>query len=116
MIREITPGTSGQTFDQLTIKFDLEVEKGMWIAAKCYAGPTQVAHTTPVYISVNNGGFHNEGTILDYLALNEKYLVELEDELNEPSEHANQRAWWYKKGLKQRIEDTRKIINSLKEK
>lgn len=116
VIREITPGSSGQTSENLTLNFDLEIEKGIWIAARCYAGPNQVAHTTPVYVSVNNGGFRNEETIQDYLALNEKYLVELEDELNEPSEHANQRAWWYKKGLKERIENSRKIINSLKAK
>ena len=116
VIREIVPGGSDQTAEHLTIKLELEIEKGIWIAARCYAGPTQVAHTTPIYISVNNGGFRNEETILDYLALNEKYLVELDDELNEPSEHVNQRAWWYKKGLKQRIENARKIIHSLKEK
>ncbi|MCK5368081.1 MAG: CehA/McbA family metallohydrolase, partial [Cyclobacteriaceae bacterium] len=115
VIKEITPGSPGQTSENLTINLDLKIEKGIWIAARCYAGPNQIAHTTPVYISVNNGGFKNDETLQDYLALNEKYLVELEDELNEPSERANQRAWWYKKGLKQRIENTRKIINSLKE-
>jgi len=115
VIKEITPGSPGQTSGNLTINFDLEIEKGIWIAARCYAGTNQIAHTTPVYISVNNGGFRNEVTILDYLALNEKYLLELEDVLKEPSERANQRAWWYKKGLKQRIENTRKIISLLKE-
>ena len=115
VIKEITPDNSDQTAEHLTINLDLEIEKGIWIAARCYAGPNQVAHTTPVYISVNNSGFKNDETLQDYLALNEKYLVELEDELNETSEHTNQRAWWYKKGLKQRIENTRKIINSLKE-
>jgi hypothetical protein len=114
VINEIVPGGSDQTPEHLTINYDLKIEKGIWIAARCFAGPTQVAHTTPVYISVGDSGFHNEETMDDYLTLNEKYLVELEDELNEPSEHVNQRAWWYKKGLKKRIENTRKIINSLK--
>jgi len=116
VIHEISPGELDQNSEHLTLEFDLKVEKGIWIAARCYAGPSQVAHTTPIYISIDNKGFQNEETLQDYLKLNEKYLNDLESELEEPSEHMNQRAWWYKKGLKQRIEHTRKIINSLKEK
>ena len=114
VIREVIPAGKGQTSEQLSLDFDLKIEKGIWIAARCFAGPTQVAHTTPVYITINDGGFQNEATKQDYLELNEKYLLELENELNEPNEQVNQRAWWYKKGLKQRIENTRKIIESLK--
>ncbi len=116
VIQEISPGELDQNAEHLTLEFDLKVEKGIWIAARCYAGPSQVAHTTPVYISIDNKGFHNEGTLQDYLKLNEKYLNDLESELEAPSEHMNQRAWWYKKGLKQRIERTREIINSFEEK
>ena len=58
----------------------------------------------------------NEETLQDYLNLNEKYLSELENELEEPSEQISRRAWWYKKGLKERIEHTRAVINSLREK
>ncbi len=114
VIKEVIPNGKNQTLEQLMLNVDLEIEKGIWIAARCYAGPTQVAHTTPVYISVDNSGFHNEETMGDYLSLNEKYLNELEDELAEPNDQVNQRAWWYKKGLKERIENTRKIIEKLK--
>lgn len=116
VIKEIIPNNSDQTHNQLTLDFDLKIEKGVWIAARCYAGPNQVAHTTPIYIDINNNGFHNEETLQEYLSLNEKYLDALEKELDQPSEKALERAWWYKKGLKERIENTRKIILNLRNK
>lgn len=116
VIKEIIPGIANQTSGNLVLDFDFDVENGIWIAARCFAGPNQIAHTTPVYVTLNDNGFQNEESMDEYLALNEKYLQELEQELIEPNENVNQRAWWYKKGLKQRIEDTRKIINSIKEK
>ena len=116
VVREVIPNGKDQSLDNLMLNFEMKIEKGVWIAARCFAGPTQVAHTTPVYVSVDNNGFQNEETLQDYLALNEKYLDELEDELAEPNDRVNRRAWWYKKGLKQRIDDTRMIINSLKAK
>jgi hypothetical protein len=116
VIKEISPTHPGQNFENLTLDFDFKVNTGMWIAARCYAGPNQVAHTTPVYLTIGNQGFHNPETLLHYLSESEKYLLELEEALKEPHEHVNQRAWWYKKGLKQRIEQTRKIIDTLKNK
>lgn len=116
VIAEIEPGKSGQSNEKLSIDMEFQIDKGQWIAARCYAGLTQAAHTTPVYVTINNQGFHNPDTMEEYLALNEKYLEELEAELEEPHEYANRRAWWYKKGLKKRIEDTRKVISQLKEK
>lgn len=116
VIQEIIPGDLNQNAEYLSLKIDLKIEKGLWIAARCYAGPSQVAHTTPVYISIDNNGFHNDETLHRYLELNEKYLNELEKELEKPSERFFERAWWYKNGLKERIEHTREIINSLKEK
>lgn len=116
VIKKIVPDNKDQNSENLNLKFDFEIKKGTWIAARCFAGPNQVAHTTPVYVTINDNGFHNRETMEDYLALNEKYLEELENELEEPNEQVNQRAWWYKKGLKERIEATRKIIDSLKSK
>ena len=116
VIKEMIPDNSDQSSEKLTLKFELEIKKGIWISARCYAGPNQVAHTTPVYITIDNNGFHNEKTLQDYLALNEEYLIELEEKLEEPSEQITRRVWWYKKGLKERIERTREKINILKEK
>ena len=116
VIKTITPESKGQSDENLTFDFDLEIEQGMWIAARCFAGPNQIAHSSPIYITINDNGFHNQETMQEYLGLNEKYLQELEKELIEPNESVNQRAWWYKKGLKERIEMTREIINILKSK
>ncbi len=116
VIREVQSRGQNQTTEKLTLDFDLEIDRGLWIAARCYAGPTQVAHTTPVYISVDDHGFLNRESLDRYLELNEKYLKELEEVLKEPDDQVNQRAWWYKKGLKLRIEQTREVINSLKTK
>ncbi|MEQ9582250.1 MAG: hypothetical protein RIM68_08810, partial [Arenibacter sp.] len=105
-----------QSLENMELNFDLEVGKGIWIAARCFAGPNQVAHTTPIYITVNDGGFHNPETFDDYLSLNEKYLDELETELEQPNDRVDMRAWWYRDPLKQRIAETRKIIETLREK
>lgn len=116
VIKQITVGEDQQSLENLKIDFDLDIKKGMWVTARCYAGPTQIAHTTPVYITVNNEGFHNSNTMKDYLKLNERYLQELELELVEPNVRAFQRAWSYKKRLEKRIEETRLIMDSLKKK
>jgi hypothetical protein len=41
------------------VELDVTASHGMWIAARCDGGRLQVAHTTPVYVTVNGGGFHN---------------------------------------------------------
>ena len=57
VLKEITPNGDVQSLENMELNFDLEVEKGTWIAARCFAGPNQVAHTTPIYITVNDGVF-----------------------------------------------------------
>lgn len=110
------PDDAGQSTDHLSIRMELPLEQGIWTAARCYAGPNQAAHTTPVYVTINGGGFLNPETYDTYLKLNEKYLDELEAELTSPSENIEYRAYWYRKGLKSRIENTRRIIEKLKDK
>src|SRR6185437_2126553 len=44
------------------VEFDLAPAHGIWIAAKCEGGPGKLAHTTPVYVTVNGGGFYNPET------------------------------------------------------
>ena len=116
VIKEIVPNGQDQSNENLSLEFDLKIDQGMWIAARCFAGPTQVAHTTPVYVTIEGDGFHNRESMQDYLALNEKYLKELEQEIDNPDQPVNKGAWWYKKGLRKRIEETRKIISTLKSK
>lgn len=116
VLKQVIPDGDEQTLENMELNFDLEIKDGIWIAARCFAGPTQVAHTTPIYINVENNGFHNPETLQEYLTLNEKYLDDLEKELEEPNDRVDKRAWWYRDGLQQRIEETRMAIESLREK
>ncbi len=114
VIGSATPADGGQSSEHLYIQMELPVEQGIWIAARCFAGLNQAAHTTPVYVTINGNGFENPETCASYLELNEKYLNELEAELDAPNENLEYRAYWYKKGLQSRIETTRKVIEQLK--
>ena len=114
VIASVAPGKAGQSADHLSIHMDLPVNNGIWIAARCYAGPNQAAHTTPVYVTVGGKGFGNPETHEKYLELNEQYLDELEAELEAPHDNLEYRAYWYKKGLKERIDHTRQVIEKLK--
>ena len=67
-------GAAGMNSAHLSVKLELPVDHGIWIAAKCEAGKAQVAHTTPVYVTVNGGGFQNPDTARHYLELSEQYL------------------------------------------
>jgi hypothetical protein len=116
VIASATPGDAGQSADHLSIQMDLPVDQGIWIAARCYAGPNQAAHTTPIYVTINGNGFLNPETCDNYLELNEKYLDELEAELDTPHENLEYRAYWYRKGLKSRIATTRQVIEKLRNK
>ena len=69
---------------------NFKVDQGIWIAARCNAGPAQVAHTTPIYITIGDGGFYNTKTIQQNLDTCEKYLKESYRLGNLPSlEHLN---------------------------
>ena len=70
--------------ERLAIETEIPLEHGIWVAARCQAGPGQMAHTTPVYVEVDGGGFHNPETVLSRLELSERYLDEIEAELENP--------------------------------
>ena len=115
VLGRITKSEPGQSAGRLTLKIELpSVARGMWIAARCYGDSTQAAHTTPVYVSIDGGGFHNPETVGRYLDLSEKYLRELEQELDIHRDNPEFRAWYYKKVLKTRIDETRQIISGLR--
>lgn len=103
-----------QSSSELSLSLEVPAEKGIWIAARTYAQPQQVAHTTPVYISVDGKGFHNPQTAPKYLELSEQYLKGLEEELDAGSDKPENQAWHYKIPLKKRINETREIIELLK--
>ena len=114
VLRRVTPDEPGQSTEQLVVEMELPVEHGVWIAARAQAGAEQVAHTTPVYVTVDGSGFHNPEKALGYLDLSEQYLDELEREIAQPNETLNQHAWRYREGLEARIAETREIIAKLR--
>ena len=115
VVGRVTPDETGQSADQLVIEMELPVEHGVWIAARTQAGAQQVAHTTPVYVTVDGSGFHNPETALGYLDLSEQYLDELELEIAQPNQTIDQHAWRLREGLDARIAETREIIAKLRE-
>ncbi len=111
----VTKNDPGQSSSHLTINIELPpVVHGLWIAARCYGDPKQAAHTTPVYVTIDGDGFHNLETVEAYLNQSELYLRELEQELETHHDNPEFRAWYYKKGLKTRIEETRQVISELR--
>ncbi len=73
-----------------------------------------MAHTTPVYVTVDGSGFHNPETALRYLDLSEQYLEELELLIAQPNQTLNEHAWRYREGLEARIAETREVIARLR--
>ncbi len=65
-------------------------------------------------MSTDGSSFHNPATVLDYLALNERYLDELAAEIAQPNETLDRLAWRYRAGLEDRIAETREVIAKLR--
>ena len=114
VVQAAAAGEPGQSAAELSIELDFPVEHGVWIAARVTAGPTQEAHTTPVYVSVEGSGFHNPRTVAHHLDLSDQYLDELEQEIAMPNDTLNQLAWRYREGLELRIAETRAVIARLR--
>jgi len=107
----------GSSAERLAVDMDLPVDHGIWIAAKCEAGKAQVAHTTPVYVTVNGGGFFNPATAPHYLQLSERYLQELEQEIAHPSSNnLDSQAARHAVALEKQIAEAREIVKQLAEK
>ena len=116
VIDSISSTGAGQSAAHLIIKKNLKVDKGLWLAARCQAGPAQVAHTTPVYITMGDGGFYNRQTLQQNLDSCEKYLREIEDAANNPPDRMDYNAWRQKDKLLKRITETRAILPAMNKK
>ncbi len=114
VLHRLTAADPGQSSAEITLDLELPVDHGLWIAARCRAGDLQLAHTTPVYVIVDGGGFHNPETAGHYLDLSERSLRELEHELDRPVEDVSRQAWRYREGLEARIAETREVIADLR--
>jgi hypothetical protein len=106
----------GQSAERLHLTHDLPVgAHGLWIAARARGGPTQVAHTTPVYVRANGRGFGNPATTRRYLELSETYLREIEAELAAPGTAVNDQLSRGRAGILQRVKETRAILSQIGE-
>jgi hypothetical protein len=114
VLKRVAADETGQSPAEISLKLDLPVDHGLWIAARCRAGDLQVAHTTPVYVTVGGGGFHNPETAGHYLDLSERYLRELEHEMDRRTADVSRQAWRYREGLEARIDETRAVIEDLR--
>lgn len=85
VLREVQVGGAGQSAAELTVEFELTAEHGLWIAARTDAGPSQLAHTTPVYVTVNGDGFHNRANLAAQIELTKAHLAELRQQLTPPA-------------------------------
>jgi hypothetical protein len=114
VVKTASAGETGQSAERLHLSHDLRVgAHGVWVAARARGGPTQAAHTTPVYVRANGVGFANPATARRYLELSESYLREIESELAEPGTAVNNQLSRYRAGMERRIAETRVILAAL---
>jgi hypothetical protein len=95
------------------VSIDLPVDTGLWIAAKCDAGPGQVAHTTPVYVTVGGGNFQNSTNLASNLAISEAFLREIEADLAHPGTNLDNQAVRHRVELERQISEARSKLQAL---
>ena len=105
--------TAGRDAAHLTVDLELPVDHGIWIAAKCGAGTGQVAHTTPVYVTMNGGGWHNPQTLRQNLAVAEGYLKEVEQDLANPGNNLDRQATRHRAQLERQIAESRTQLKNM---
>ncbi len=99
---EVASRASGSP-DSLVIETQLPAEQGFWVAARARAGRFQYAHTTPVYVTVNGGGFRNPKTLGRNIELAESYLRQIEEELANPGTRLDNQAARHREKLESQI-------------
>ncbi len=75
----IHTATATDSTSPLEMSFDLPVTCGVWIAARAYATNGSVAHTTPIYVTVNGDGFVKKTELTSLLAKRKQSLQEIVD-------------------------------------
>jgi hypothetical protein len=93
------------------VELEIPATHGIWIAARV-AG---VAHTTPVYVSVNGGGWRNPARYRELLARMEAYLKELEAELASPGTTVDSQAARHRTGLLRQIAEARVKLREMEQ-
>lgn len=95
------------------VSIDIPVDTGLWIAARCDAGPGQVAHTTPVYVTVDGGSFRNSANLAENLAVSEGFLREIEEDLAHPAQNLDAQATRHRISLERQIAEARAKLREL---
>jgi hypothetical protein len=104
----------GEGRQRMEIRMEVPIERGLWLAARCEGGATQYAHTTPVYVETERGGFMNPETAPGYLDLSESYLREIESVIAGVDPAPNRQAFRYREPLEERIRQVRGILDELR--
>jgi hypothetical protein len=104
------PASSGR----LTAEIEITPSHGIWIAAKCAGGPGQIAHTTPVYITVNGGGFQNPETARANVEASEAWLQEIEHDLDNPARNLDAQASRHRAEITRQVGEARVRLKALK--
>ena len=105
----------GQGESRLAAEVEITPDRGLWIAARCEGGRFQSAHTTPVYVTVNGGGFQNPATVAANLQLSEEWLRELEHDLASPPPNLDIQAPRHRAALEGQIAEARAKLKSIAE-
>jgi hypothetical protein len=77
VLGQAVPAGPGQTEGELAVELELTPAHGIWIAARAEGGPSQVAHSTPVYVTVDGDGFHNRSNLVAQIAVAKGHLEEI---------------------------------------
>ena len=110
LAQQAGPGSSGR----VTAQIEIAPSHGMWIAARCRGtSEGQIAHTTPVYVTVGGDGFHNPETVRANAQLSEQWLQELEQDIANPPPNRDAQASFHKAELARQIAEARSRLASL---
>jgi len=98
---------------RMAVELEAPVDHGIWIAARCSAGKGQMAHTTPVYVTVGGGGFENPANLEKNRQAAEAHLKEIEGELAHPGNSIDSQAVRHRAELERQIAEARQRLKAL---
>jgi hypothetical protein len=105
--------SAGSGVARLTAELEMPIDRGLWIAARVEAGPGQFAHTTPVYVTVSGGGFHNDEMLGTRVATAERYLSELERDISAQGQGLDSQAWRHRAQIERQIVEARAVLKRI---
>ena len=114
VVRTVSSDEAGQSPERVRLVHELPLgTHGVWVAARARGGPTQVAHTTPVYVRVDGTGFQNPRTLAAHLEASEAFLAEVEAELASPGQAIDAQMSRTREAVQQRVDEARAALARL---